>query len=259
MESKKYINQTDLESLQDGLLNLNLNKDKEKNEPVLVNNLTLCKEVTQKLLQTTILAIDLEGVDLSRNGEVCLINITDRENIWLFDVCELGASCFEEGGLKEVFSSSKIIKIIYDGRSDCDALFHLYGIEIKKVVDLQVMYTMKNRKFIKFLPGMARAIEKFLTSDEHVELEKVKSQGKLLFAPEKGGSYDVWKKRPLSEALIKYCSIDLKYLFRIYDKYSPSMNVENVIKTSESRIKEIIELKTLWARGPKSQWTKISF
>jgi exonuclease 3'-5' domain-containing protein 1 len=259
MQSKRedtYL-QNDLLYLKEGFSNMKL-KD---NKTIFVDNLKLCKEVSKIILQKKILAFDLEGIDLSRNGEICIINFTDKENTWLIDVCAIGSSCFQEGGLKEIFSSKNIKKIIFDGRSDCDALYHLFGITVNNIIDIQVMYVLNKRnKLLKFLPGYSRALEEFLDYNEKNDLNSIKQKGRLLFAPELGGDYDVWKQRPLSDILLEYCEADMKYLFRIYEKLSNSLIKEDdVVKISESRIKEILALNNLWPRGPKSKWTEIRF
>ncbi len=38
------------------------------------------------------------------------------------------------------------------------------------------------------------------------------------FAPDKGGSYEVWRVRPLSPDLLNYCAQDVSMLFICYEK-----------------------------------------
>eukprot|EP00959_Pyramimonas_sp_CCMP1952_P441915 9251149-Pyramimonas_sp.AAC.2 len=73
--------------------------------------------------------------------------------------------------------------------------------------------------------------------------EAVKARGRALFAPEKGGSYDVWKKRPLPSALMDYAAGDVQLLHKMKSawlRYSPESD-----DTSESqkRIKKAVEGK----------------
>ena len=51
----------------------------------------------------------------------------------------LGARAFDQGGLKELLESRRVRKIIYDGRADADALFHLFGVRLSNVYDVQVL------------------------------------------------------------------------------------------------------------------------
>ena len=72
----------------------------------------------------------------------------------------------------------------------------------------------------------------------------VKDAGRRLFAPELGGSYDVWAERPLSETLIEYAGNDVALLLEMreaWERYSPTAS--NVV-TSTARI-------TLAVNGPR--------
>jgi exonuclease 3'-5' domain-containing protein 1 len=43
----------------------------------------------------------------------------------------------------------------------------------------------------------------------------IKNQGVSLFAPEKGGSYEVFEKRPLDPRLVQYCMHDVAFMFEL--------------------------------------------
>ncbi|OAF59913.1 hypothetical protein VC83_03108 [Pseudogymnoascus destructans] len=47
-----------------------------------------------------------------------------------------------------------------------------------------------------------------------------KSKGKRLFAPELGGSYEVFNKRPLQEEMALYCTQDVKLMPKLWQLYS---------------------------------------
>ena len=53
----------------------------------------------------------------------------------------------------------------------------------------------------------------------------VKDAGRRLFAPELGGSYEVWAERPLSETLIEYAGNDVALILEMreaWKRYSPT-------------------------------------
>jgi|EP00966_Prymnesium_polylepis_P185807 ribonuclease D len=50
-------------------------------------------------------------------------------------------------------------------------------------------------------------------------MSQVKEQGRCAFAPEHGGSYQVWKQRPLSQELLKYTAYDVSYLHNLRQAY----------------------------------------
>ena len=56
-----------------------------------------------------------------------------------------GSNFYNEdgGGLREVFESTAVIKIGYDGRANFDALFHLFGTRMNKFYDVQIASCMR--------------------------------------------------------------------------------------------------------------------
>jgi exonuclease 3'-5' domain-containing protein 1 len=77
------------------------------------------------LSEATVLALDCEGVDLGRSGEVCIIQLSTENLCFIFDVHELTASCELVVALTTILEDENIIKIIHDCKMDSDALFHL--------------------------------------------------------------------------------------------------------------------------------------
>ena len=82
------------------------------------------------------LYVDLEGVDLCRNGRISLIQIyaSPTSKTYLVDVFTLGASTFlttSTNGktLKMLLEDVKIPKVFFDCRNDNDALWNLYQID----------------------------------------------------------------------------------------------------------------------------------
>merc|ERR1719270_828632 len=47
--------------------------------------------------------------------------------------------------------------------------------------------------------------------------EAIINRGKNLYAPERGGSYEVWNKRPLHPHLVQYCIASVKYLLPLHN------------------------------------------
>ena len=141
-------------------------------------------------MQEDEIAVDIEGINLCRDGKICLIQICGRtspENVYLFDISKLGKSAFMEGRLKELFEDQNIQKIVYDGRGDNDALYHLYQVLMCNVYDLQVLFVQKfSNSNDRFLKGLGTALQKFGLSTKDIEAKRV---GYALFDPKQGGCY----------------------------------------------------------------------
>jgi hypothetical protein len=52
--------------------------EKDYDEPLLVDNMDLCRQVCEALQHERFLSIDLEGVDLGRDGTICILQIASR-------------------------------------------------------------------------------------------------------------------------------------------------------------------------------------
>ena len=99
------------------------------------------------------LSVDLEGYHLGRDGTISLVQIFVHATnvVYLVHVAVLGAAAFSRPAsvtsgrfkgmtltLKTVLESSAVTKLFWDCRSDSDALYHIYGVKLAGVVDVQL-------------------------------------------------------------------------------------------------------------------------
>ena len=98
-------------------------------------------------------------------------------------------------------------------RNDSDALYSHYGVRLGGVIDLQLLefVTRPGTRRPRFVNGLAKCISESgkLSWKEAQIWEWVKKDGVREFAPEKGGTYEVFLRRPLSLAMQKYCAEDV--------------------------------------------------
>jgi len=176
---------------------------------------------TLKKDDTKEVAIDFEGVDLCRSGELCIMQLSDGKSTWLIDVTTLGEGAFGDGGLRDLLQNPEVLKVGYDGRADNDALYNLHASKLVGFYDVQIASCNRQDaeecRRDRFVHGLVRAIGRFLKDDpERAEtLRKTKEMGLALFAPEKGGSYEVWKERPLKKSLVEYAAADVALLLEM--------------------------------------------
>ena len=148
-------------------------------------------------------AVDFEGIALSRTGKLCLAQVAPRDGpVYLVDVAVMGAEAFEKGMLGALLESTEVLKLIFDCRNDSDALWHQYAVKLRHVYDVQVVYCLKGDQDNggrrgRYLSGLRRALWDCpgLHYEAREALDAVKAAGSKLFAPDRGGSYDVWEKR----------------------------------------------------------------
>jgi exonuclease 3'-5' domain-containing protein 1 len=196
------------------------------------------------------LYIDLEGVNLSRQGSISILQIyiALQNKSYLINIYILGSKVFNTASkldhtLKSVLQSESIPKVFFDVRNNSDTLFSHFQISLAGIVDLQVMeYTIRTfRK--KFVNGLSKCMENDLDLlyRQKLECQRVKEEGVKLFAPEKGGTYEVFNKRPLSDAIGLYCVQDVQWLPVLYQTYlrkvSNTMSAK-IARATLDRVKE---------------------
>lgn len=188
----------------------------------------------QTLASAPCLYFDLEGVKLGRSGTISIMQVlvhpADRTH--LIDIHTLGEEAFNIPGqagltLKDILQSETIPKVFFDVRNDSDALFAHFGIKLAGIQDLQLMELgARTNRPRKYVSGLANCIEKDLglTAAEKQLWKETKEKGLNLFAPERGGSYEVFNTRPLTDAVTQYCIQDVRFLPILWRRYQNNMN-----------------------------------
>ena len=134
------------------------------------------------------MAVDLEGVSMSRVGAVTLLQVAVRDSVFLFDVQALEtAELFERAvapnaardadesaaaadgpkrkTLRGVLEDARITKLMFDCRVDSDALFHQHGVALRGVFDVQLADVASRRRknlAVPLLSGMPKCAARHL-------------------------------------------------------------------------------------------------
>jgi exonuclease 3'-5' domain-containing protein 1 len=202
------------------------------------------------------LFLDLEGVNLSREGSISILTllvqpVNPQRRAYLIDIHTLGSAAFTTKGakglsLQNILESPTIPKVFFDVRNDSDALYAHYNIALQGVVDIQLMENASRTGSMEFLKGLAKCINSnnFITHAEREGFKAQKVKGELLFNPDKGGSYEVFNARPLSKDIMAYCVGDVQHLPSLYDflsscgKLSQTSWKEKVAAETKNRVLE---------------------
>lgn len=201
--------------------------------------------------RSPVLYIDLEGQSLNRNGTISILTLllSGSPNVtYLVDITTMKQQAFSIKSprglsLRNVLESPTIKKVVFDVRNDSDALFAHYNISLKTVEDLQLMELATRSGNKKFLNGLAKSItnDAGLTYAARTAWTRVKDRGAALFDPSKGGTYEVFDARPLSQEIVDYCVQDVTYMPLLRDKYRSKISnawQAKVDAESVERVKE---------------------
>lgn len=112
----------------------------------LVDTVEDLNDCLRKLRQYYHIAFDCEGQNLSRSGELtiaCFLgydsNTFEADTVaYVVDIQTLGEQAFAKG-LKYLLENRKQVKLMYDCRADADALLHQFNVELKSVIDVQIL------------------------------------------------------------------------------------------------------------------------
>lgn len=211
-------------------------------EPIMIDTLEKLDEFLPLLSQLkngVELALDLEGTPekddegkpipgggFGRTGSISWLTMTiiSMDKTYLFDVWQLKEQTFEresEDGLslKKVLESQDRIQLWWDVRTDWDTLFHVYGIKIGKVRDIQLMELLSRHGQKSNICGLSRAMRA-----EGSKFMSLKELEAWLDDKQEGGNYfkeNGWRPltaRPINETAKRYIAGDTDCLFQLHNQ-----------------------------------------
>jgi hypothetical protein len=207
-----------------------------------IEKMAHAQAVCKKLLtKCSMIAIDIEGMNLGRSGTVSLVQVAVNENeVYCFDILALGDAIFStKEGLGEILESEKILKLFYDCRIDGDVLKAKYKVEVLHTYDLQVLYTFVSQPVSDpFLKGLQHVLQRpdiMVCQDRLSEkVVQIKREMKAAFLKENGSQ--IFMQRPLSNKILLYCAADVIYLFRMFHLWGGLIPLSVVIQASMYRM-----------------------
>lgn len=221
------------------LSTFDLNSDKSsyekcpfnKEKIVLINNVSqTCKIVENILANQLIISLDCEGVLLSKEGKLTLLQIgVSTGEVYVFDILKGGSLMFSgldtntKRGLKFILENSKILKIIHDCRSDWESLLHQYDIRLFNFIDSQELYfiykLIYNQEVVKPI-SLVGFLEE-ITGEKLVFKDSMKI--KFLENP------NLWEKRPIEMDDLYYAAEDVAHLINSWFVLKSCLN-ENLLE-----------------------------
>ena len=194
-----------------------------------------------------LIALDCEGVQLSRVGEITIVSIgVSSEQVILFDMKGLLGSSKITKIIKEVLEDDTVEKIIHDCRMDSDALLHKLDIILTNVHDTQCWHMEKNRN----MPKHPNLNESLLAFGCKVNAERDRSVYRI--------NYRFWDERPLTTRMIQWATDDVSNLFELYEKQKSDLaSAEFYTRAEESSMANCKSLRTWLSKIVEIKRSKI--
>ena len=174
-------------------------------------------EMLQAISTNRTIYVDLEGIRLGREGTISLLQFTTGEGkpVYLLDIVENPSYLSAPGSpVRRMLESDDWEKWMWDPRADADALFHKSQIRLSptKTVCIQlaeVAFDRQRGHIRRYLHSMTAALKRVCSSETFQKVEHIKTTGKYLFSEH---DPDIFIKRPLPDALVRYCGVDVGLL-----------------------------------------------
>ncbi|KAJ3862649.1 hypothetical protein EV359DRAFT_74071 [Lentinula novae-zelandiae] len=174
-----------------------------------VSDVTALDSMLENLRKATEIAVDLEHHSYrSYFGFLCLMQISTRQQDWIVDLLVLRE---EVGVLNEVFTDSKITKVLHGAESDIVWLQQDFNLYIVNLFD-----TFHASKLLGFpRHGLANLLEMYCD-----------------FSPDKRYQLADWRIRPLPLEMLDYARSDTHFLLYIYDNLRNAL-LDRAVSPSE--------------------------
>jgi exonuclease 3'-5' domain-containing protein 1 len=197
--------------------------------------------------------IDIEGVYTRSEGRLCFIAIhhTVSNQSFVVDIHRLGATTFSTPAsdgkttLKTMLESSTTPKGIFDVRNNSAALYHTFGVRLRSMHDVQLLEVVSRRqprlgswKMRRDLDSIARSHANIIPVEMN-DWSGKKVIGANIFVREKERTYEIFRQRPLDQALIPYSINDVVSLTHLYERFTKMLS-EQMRREVESKTEQAI-------------------
>lgn len=171
-----------------------------------------------------VVGFDCEGVDLSRDGVLCIMQIASQDAVYIIDAFQGGDKLMQ--ACKPVLESESVIKVIHDCKRDSEALYHQFGIKLHNVMDTQIAYNLfeeqegRPRSEIEYISFVDLLADHRYCGISYAEKKKVR--GLLKEDPM------FWTYRPFTEEMVFAAADDVRFLPYIYHKIMEKLNQKSL-------------------------------
>lgn len=221
---------------------------------IVVDSDSKLQDVATALRGASRVALDAEGVDLSRVGPLTLLSLKRLDDgargaiapVYLIDVLALGGRRVfaSDSALRRLIEARDVVKVTFDCRSDSDALWHQFDVRLENVLDLQVYDqgvrahrgerpAQRDGSRVPFVSGMAKVAPRYVAPSVLRELDAP--------APHKTDPR-AWMRRPLPDSACAYAANDvhlIEAMLRAMDAARVSPRVMDRVNAHSQRYADV--------------------
>ena len=159
----------------------------------LISTLEDLEFLNNELNSKSVVAVDTEFRRTTKdNMRLALLQVNDDEEIYLIDAIAIDNP---EDCASFLFSDS-VLKVLHSCKEDLEAIFSWTNSEMRNIFDTQIANALLNDEYSISYQNLV---------EERLEI-----------ALEKKETRSNWIRRPLSDAQLKYASLDVEYLLYLY-------------------------------------------
>jgi len=170
--------------------------------------------------QPLVIGFDCEGVDLSRYGRLCIMQLAFDDAVYLVDAVAGGHALIQ--ACKLGLESPYITKVCHDCKRDSEALYFQYSIKLNNVFDTQIAYTLlEEQNGKKWVPDEYISFVDLLADERYCGVDyDEKEEVRVLLRKDP----QFWAHRPWTVMMKRAAADDVRFLLRIYERMVKSLS-----------------------------------
>lgn len=183
----------------------------------LVTTASAATSAVEHLRRHPTLAVDCEGVSLSRTGRLCTVQVASPTRAYVFDL--VANADVLRPGAADLLTDAAVVKVFHDCRRDADALAHQAGVWVEGVRDTQVAFELSRldagrpRPLPVSLTALLRLHVKGAAGGGTAAAAALKARIKARYAT----TPNLWELRPLDAEALTYATNDVVHLVAIHE------------------------------------------